>query len=131
MKNIKRRTTISLVTLLLIYWPVHIFAATLVWENNADADGYKLYNDVFINEPDCGSMTKDDFKNVEPVSGTSYPLDNLAPLPDGQLYCFSVTAYNEHGEGELSDCACWDPSSDDTTIDLTPPLPPIGIKLSN
>jgi hypothetical protein len=84
---------------------------TLTWEPSpGEVDGYNVY---------CWTISNDKAQVVNAGPVTQYSLDDL-PLTEGRLNCFSVTAYNSHGESSLSNSACW--AEDDILV----PLPAMG-----
>ncbi len=74
-----------------------LFAATQIlnWDSPVEGGPVENYNIYYGTVDDVLGMTK-----ISGITGTSYSINNLE---DGIVYYFYVTAYNDFGEGPLSD----------------------------
>jgi len=88
-------------------------AVRLWWDDTQLADGYKVYRSDSVG----GVYTYLSDANSPPIwDGSRYDDETAA---EGTTYWYKVTAYNEHGEGEMSepDSGFWDSDV------LIPPVP--------
>jgi hypothetical protein len=70
----------------------------LAWDQSpGEIDGYMIH---------CWSISDGLEHAVDAGFANEYPMDDL-PLSKGQVNCFSITAYNSHGESGFSNPVCW------------------------
>lgn len=97
-------------------------AETISWGSSTGVvEGYKVYYESI----DGGECNKDNYVNFIDVGNTTSTSTDRLPLSQGVPYCIAVTAYNSAGESGFTESVVW------TLGDVTPPLPPIGLKESN
>lgn len=95
---------------------------TVTWgPSSGVVDGYKIY---FQPNTD-GTCNESGYLNFVDVGNLTYCSTDRLPLTQGISYCIAVTAYNSAGESGFTEPVLWTPK------DVTPPLPPSGLKKSN
>lgn len=97
-------------------------AETLSWGSSTGVvEGYKVYY-----EQNTGVACQDSgYTNFIDAGNTISCSTDMLPLSEGIPYCLAVTAYNSAGESGFTESIVW------ILGDETPPLPVIGLKISN